>query len=66
MDPREAITTARDAMTVRQVFGEPYERDGVTVIPAATVMGGAGSGSGGIDLRAGPAPEGRWPLRPGR
>jgi uncharacterized spore protein YtfJ len=46
MDPREAITSARDAMTVRQVFGEPYERDGVTVIPAATVMGGAGSGSG--------------------
>jgi uncharacterized spore protein YtfJ len=28
------------------VFGEPYEKDGVTVIPAARVQGGAGGGSG--------------------
>ncbi|OLE38155.1 MAG: hypothetical protein AUG48_02545 [Actinobacteria bacterium 13_1_20CM_3_68_9] len=36
----------RDALSVRQVFGEPVERDGVTVIPAATVIGGGGSGGG--------------------
>ena len=28
------------------MFGEPYERDGVVVIPTATVAGGGGGGSG--------------------
>jgi uncharacterized spore protein YtfJ len=36
----------RDAITVKRVFGEPYERNGVTVIPAAKVMGGGGGGAG--------------------
>ncbi|MFH5824344.1 spore germination protein GerW family protein [Georgenia sp. AZ-5] len=38
--------TAREALHVRRVFGEPYERDGVTVIPVAKVMGGSGMGFG--------------------
>lgn len=42
----ELVTTARDAITVKRVFAEPYEKDGVTVIPAAIVAGGAGGGSG--------------------
>jgi uncharacterized spore protein YtfJ len=42
----EVMTLARDAMTVRRVFGEPFEKDGVTVIPAAVVIGGAGGGGG--------------------
>ena len=42
----ESVEKARDAVTVRRVFGEPYERNGVTVIPAASVAGGAGGGSG--------------------
>jgi uncharacterized spore protein YtfJ len=42
----ESLGSARDAMTVSRVFGEPYERDGVTLIPAATIRGGAGGGSG--------------------
>lgn len=42
----ELMTTARDAITVKRVFGEPYEKDGVTVIPAATVTGGTGGGGG--------------------
>jgi uncharacterized spore protein YtfJ len=46
MDVGRVLDEARDAMTVRRVFGEPYERDGLTVIPAATVMGGAGGGTG--------------------
>lgn len=46
MDVTEQVEKARDAITVKRVFGEPYERDGVTVIPAANVMGGAGGGSG--------------------
>ena len=37
MDPNELVQQARDALTVKRVFGEPYERDGVAVIPAASV-----------------------------
>ena len=33
-------------ITVRRVYGEPYEKEGVTVIPAARVQGGAGGGTG--------------------
>ena len=47
MEARELIEGVRDALSVRQVFGEPVERDGVTVIPAATVMGGGGGGGEG-------------------
>ena len=35
---------ARDAVTVKRVYGEPVEREGVTLIPAAAVRGGAGGG----------------------
>jgi uncharacterized spore protein YtfJ len=42
-----ALGGARDAMSARGVFGEPVERDGVVVIPAARVSGGAGGGGGG-------------------
>jgi uncharacterized spore protein YtfJ len=42
----QVMATARDAVTVRRVFGEPYEKDGVTVIPAASIFGGGGGGSG--------------------
>jgi uncharacterized spore protein YtfJ len=46
MDVQDVITRSRDTLTVKRVFGEPYEKDGVTVIPAARVLGGAGGGSG--------------------
>jgi uncharacterized spore protein YtfJ len=46
MDPRELIKGVRESLSVRQVFGEPVERDGVTVIPAATMIGGGGGGGG--------------------
>lgn len=46
MDVQETISKARDAITVKRVYGAPYERDGVTVIPAAVVGGGAGGGGG--------------------
>jgi uncharacterized spore protein YtfJ len=36
----------REAITKQIVFGEPVEREGVTVIPAATVFGGGGFGAG--------------------
>jgi uncharacterized spore protein YtfJ len=46
MEVQDVIAKARDALTVKRVFGEPYEKDGVTIIPAARVQGGAGGGSG--------------------
>jgi uncharacterized spore protein YtfJ len=44
---RQSVQEARDSMTVRRVFGEPIERDGSTIIPAAFVFGGGGGGGGG-------------------
>ena len=46
MEVQEVLAQARDAMTVKRVFGEPYEKNGDTVIPAARVQGGAGGGGG--------------------
>src|SRR5512132_4395377 len=45
MEVQDVIAQARDTMTVKRVFGEPYEKDGVT-IPPAGVQGGAGGGCG--------------------
>jgi uncharacterized spore protein YtfJ len=42
----EIVEGASDAIGVRRVFGEPYEKNGVTVIPTARIMGGAGLGQG--------------------
>jgi uncharacterized spore protein YtfJ len=44
MDVKETIAAARDSITARRVYGEPYERNGVAVIPAAAVQGGGGGG----------------------
>jgi uncharacterized spore protein YtfJ len=61
MNVDELLSGARDAMSVRRVYGEPIERDGVVVIPAAAVGGGGGgggdnedNGGGGFGLRARP------------
>ena len=59
MDVHEVLNQARDAMTVKRVFGDPYEKDGVTVIPVANVMGGAGAGGGtGVGAKPESASEG--------
>jgi uncharacterized spore protein YtfJ len=42
----ELVKGHRDAITVKRVFGDPFEKNGVTVIPAARVMGGGGGGEG--------------------
>jgi uncharacterized spore protein YtfJ len=42
----EVLSVARDAITVRRVYADPYEKDGVVVIPAAAVGGGGGGGGG--------------------
>jgi uncharacterized spore protein YtfJ len=66
----DLLQGARDAITVRRVYGEAIERDGVTVIPAAMVIGGgggggdeAGNGGGGFGLMA--RPIGAWSIRDG-
>ena len=46
MDVQELISGVRDTISVRRVYGDPYEKNGLTVIPAATVRGGAGGGVG--------------------
>src|SRR5436309_494139 len=46
MDVQSIFDQARDTMTVKRVFGEPYEKNGVTVIPVAAVAGGGGGGGG--------------------
>lgn len=42
----DMLEAARDAITVRRVYADPYEKDGVTIIPAAAVAGGGGGGGG--------------------
>jgi uncharacterized spore protein YtfJ len=70
MNALQAIDQARDAITVRRVYGDPYQEEGVTVIPAANVAGGGGAGGdaqgnggGGFGLRARPA--GAWVIKDG-
>jgi uncharacterized spore protein YtfJ len=46
MDPNELMQQTRDTLTVKRVFGEPYERNGLTVIPVASLRGGGGGGTG--------------------
>jgi uncharacterized spore protein YtfJ len=56
MDVRDILATARGAMSAKLVFGEPFSKNGVTVIPAARVSGGAG---GGDQQRSRSVPGGR-------
>lgn len=42
----QILSGARDTLTVKRVFGEPYQQNGVTLIPAAAVRGGGGGGEG--------------------
>jgi uncharacterized spore protein YtfJ len=59
----------RDAVTVRRIYGDPVERDGVTVVPAAAVIGGTGGGEedgkagGGFGLLG--RPVGAWVIHEG-
>ena len=56
MDGREFLRQARTSMSARRVYAKPVKLDGVTVIPAARVSGGAGGGGG-----EGEGPEGQGP-----
>lgn len=66
----ELMERVRDAASAGRVYGEPYEKDGLTVIPAAAVAGGGGGGGdaqgngGGLGLAARPA--GAWIIEEGK
>ena len=54
MDVNELLQQTGDTITVSRVFGEPYERNGVSIVPVAAVRGGGGGGGGeGGDADAG-------------
>jgi uncharacterized spore protein YtfJ len=66
----EMLTGVRDAVTVKRVYGDPIERDGILLIPAAKVAGGGGGGGdsdagsgGGFGVSA--RPVGAWVIRNG-
>jgi uncharacterized spore protein YtfJ len=61
MNATKILEEAGNALAVKRVFGEPIERDGVTIVPVARVRGGAGGGEG-----TGPGtPEGEQGQTPG-
>jgi uncharacterized spore protein YtfJ len=75
MNGEQAAQATRKILSARRVYGEPIERDGVTVIPAVRVRGkggghngkaakGAGRGAGGFRVSARPA--GVYVIREGR
>jgi uncharacterized spore protein YtfJ len=49
MDVKEIVSSAQDTLSTRTVYADPYEKDGLTVIPAAKVAGGGGGGTGQDD-----------------
>jgi uncharacterized spore protein YtfJ len=53
MTIEEISQSVRDGMDVKRVFGEPIERDGVTIIPVASIGGGGGGGGGGTEAEGG-------------
>lgn len=46
MTASELLGTIKEALSARRVYGDPVERDGIVVIPAAVVYGGGGGGVG--------------------
>ena len=70
MNALETIDKAKDALTVRRVYGDPYQEEGITVIPAANVMGGGGGGgdtegNGGAGFGLSARPVGAWVIKDG-
>lgn len=46
MDIPELVAAATKPIEARMVYGDPVEKDGVVVIPAAKVTAGGGGGNG--------------------
>jgi uncharacterized spore protein YtfJ len=56
MKVEELLAKVRESLGAGTVYAEPYEKDGVTVIAAASIVGGGGGGSG--QEKEGPQGEG--------
>jgi len=70
MNALDAVNQAKDVITVRRVYGEPIQEDGLTIIPAANVMGGGGGGgdtegNGGVGFGVRARPAGAWVIKGG-
>ena len=70
MNALDAISQAKEVITVRRVYGDPYQEDGITIIPAASVMGGGGgggdtAGNGGVGFGVRARPAGAWVIKNG-
>ena len=70
MNALDVVNHMRDAITVRRVYGEPYQEEGVTIIPAAHVMGAGGGGgdtvgNGGTGFGLSARPVGAWVIKDG-
>jgi uncharacterized spore protein YtfJ len=66
----EMFAGARDAITVKRVYGDPIESEGVTIVPAAKVGGGGGGGgdsehNGGGGFGLGARPVGAYVIKDG-
>jgi len=53
VDVQAILARAADSAHVGRVFGEPVEKEGVVVIPVASVRSGAGGGSGSSPQESG-------------
>ena len=70
-DVDELLQGARDAISVKRVFGDPIESEGVTIVPAAKVGGGGGGGgdnahNGGGGFGIGGKPVGVYVIKDGQ
>jgi uncharacterized spore protein YtfJ len=57
---QDILSQVRDNLTVKRVFGEPYEAGGVTFVPVAHVRGGGGGGTGKRSADGGPRDGSGW------
>ena len=65
MNVQGTLSGVQDLMAAKRVYGEPYEHNGLTIIPAAAVRGGGGGGAddagqGGAGFGVVATPKGAW------
>ena len=68
----DVVNEAKGAMRASEVFGTPYEKDGITLIPSAKIAGGAGGGgdqqnsqAGGVGFGVSSRPVGAFVIKGG-
>ena len=71
MDVQDILSRATESLSVQRVFGEPYQQNGVTIVPVAKFGGGGGGGgdnqnNGGGGFGLGAAPAGVYVIQDGQ